>query len=331
MSHGITKEDSMAYANEVPWHGLGYKVGNDLTPAQMLKAAKLDWTVEKRSMAFYKADGETISGAVAGQFALVRAPGDNVLSVVGANYKPVQNAVSLDFFKKFTEAGHMTMETAGSLWGGRYVWALAKIGKGFTLGKNDKVDGYLLLSSPHVLGRAMVIKFTPIRVVCWNTLTWSLGADLAGKSGTAFHMPHSVEFSDDVKHQAEVALGLAKDQMTDFQEASTLLTKAKVKPEQVDEYFCNVLKYDPKDAKKKKDGDAKEPRMLEKFRQALIRAPGQQIVTAQGTMWGAYNAVSYVIDHDLGRDRSAALYTAWYGQKASMKRTAFQTALDMAK
>jgi hypothetical protein len=37
----------MAYAGEVPWHGLGKEVPNDLTPEQMLKAAGLDWTVEK--------------------------------------------------------------------------------------------------------------------------------------------------------------------------------------------------------------------------------------------------------------------------------------------
>lgn len=325
--------ETMAYANEVPWHGLGFKVGGDLTPKQMLKAAKVDWTVEKRKIALYGPDGEQVVGSIPGSFALTRATDNKVFSLVGSTYKPVQNEVAFDFFKKFTEAGHMTMETAGALHGGKYVWALAKIGKNFTLGKNDKVEGYLLLSSPHVIGRSMVLKLTPIRVVCWNTLTWALGADMHKKSASAgsFRMPHSVEFSDRVKDQAEIALGLAKDQMTEFKEATQLLVDTKVKPEQAEAYFCDVLKFDPKKAAKKKDGDAKEPRMLEKFRQALIRAPGQQLVTAQNTLWGAYNAVSYVVDHDLGRDRSAALYTAWYGQKASLKRAAFQKALDIAK
>ncbi len=48
MAHMIEFLDgkaSMAYAGETPWHGLGTEVPNDLTPAQMLKAAGLDWKV----------------------------------------------------------------------------------------------------------------------------------------------------------------------------------------------------------------------------------------------------------------------------------------------
>ena len=49
MSHELEMIDGkaqMAYAGDVPWHGLGVKVSNDLTPQQMLEAAGLDWTVD---------------------------------------------------------------------------------------------------------------------------------------------------------------------------------------------------------------------------------------------------------------------------------------------
>ncbi len=39
MSHELEMIDgkaSMAYAGDVPWHGLGVQVSNDLTPQQML-------------------------------------------------------------------------------------------------------------------------------------------------------------------------------------------------------------------------------------------------------------------------------------------------------
>ena len=49
MAHMV---ETMAYAGQVPWHGLGEKVEGNLTPEQMLKAAKLDWTVSKRPMYF---------------------------------------------------------------------------------------------------------------------------------------------------------------------------------------------------------------------------------------------------------------------------------------
>ena len=44
MAHQV---ETMAYAGEVPWHGLGVAVNNDLTPNQMMKKAGLDWTVEQ--------------------------------------------------------------------------------------------------------------------------------------------------------------------------------------------------------------------------------------------------------------------------------------------
>ena len=43
----INGEAQMAYAGDVPWHGLGTKVPNDLTPAQMLEVAGLNWTEKK--------------------------------------------------------------------------------------------------------------------------------------------------------------------------------------------------------------------------------------------------------------------------------------------
>lgn len=321
--------ETMAYAGEVPWHGLGFKVSNKLTPVQMLKAAKLDWKVEKRKMTFAPS-GKGAHIEVPNKFALVRTSDDACLSVVGNTYKPVQNDVAMDFFKKFVVAGHMDMETAGSLHGGQYIWALARIGKDFMVGKGDEVRGFLLLSNPHVLGKAMVIQFTPIRVVCWNTLTFALGADLKGKPGS-FRMPHSIAFTDGVRTKAEEALGLASHQMDEFKAAAIMLAKKKAKPASVETYFAEVLKFDPKKAKsKKKDGEAREPLMLPKFRQALTHSPGSQLATAAGTWWGALNAVTHVVDHEIGRDQSASLRTAWLGQKANMKRRAVALAIKAA-
>lgn len=319
--------ESMAYKGEVPWHGLGNKVNGNMTPKQMMKAAGIDWTVSKREIFIKNGSGHK---KVNGNFALCRDTDDQVLSVVGNVYKPVQNEEAMDFFKKFVEAGSMTMDTAGSLWGGRYVWGLAQLNKNFKLGKDDKVGGYLLVHQPHVRGKAMVIQFTPIRVVCWNTLTFALGSSLKGK-GKGFRMPHSTEFNDRVKQAAEQALGLASGQMDEFKEAATLLSKKKAKTDDVEEYFFNVLKFDPKEAKTKKDGDPMVPRMLPQFQHALTHAPGQQMPTALGTWWGAYNAVSYVVDHEVGKERTTALRNAWLGANARLKRRALDLALDQAK
>lgn len=321
MAHNV---ETMAYAGETPWHGLGFKVTDKLTPEQMLKAAKCDWGVEKQPM-FLKGGQQ-----VPDKYALVRDKDSQVLSVVGSSWKPVQNAEAFDFFKKFTSAGHMSMETAGSLWNGRYVWALARIKHDFKLGKDDEVRGYLLLSQPHIHGKAMIIQSTMTRVVCWNTLQMALGSSLKG-NGMGFRMPHSQKFDDTTKLAAELALDLAKSQIDEFKEAATLLSKTKATKAMVDEFFGRVLNYDPKAANKKKDGSSKEPRALAMFQTALTHSPGHDMNTAAGTLWGAVNAVTFVVDHEMGRDREAALKTAWFGTKAALKRKAFHVALDLAK
>jgi len=319
----------MAYAGKTPWHGLGFSVAGDLTPQQMLEAAKLDWTVSRKELVIKDTGVE-----IPNKFALCRDSDGKLLSVVGSSYKPIQNDIAMDFFAKFVEAGDMTMETAGSLHGGKYIWGLARIGKDFALGgtrTGDEVRGYLLLMSPHVHGKAMVIALTPIRVVCWNTLNFALGSNLRGKDGQTFRMPHSMKFDDAMRGRAQLALGLATKQMVEFEQASKLLSNRKAKAIEVDLFFKELLNFDPEKARKLADGTQKEPVMLKRFREALTMAPGAHLRTAEGTWWGAVNAVTATIDHVEGKGRDTALASAWVGYTSVIKRKAFELALVKAR
>lgn len=337
MAHNI---ETTAWAGETPWHGLGVDVTKTpivkRTPEFMIKKGGLDWKVAKRPLSFASSNGKG-QIIVPDRYALVRDKDERPLSIVGGNYKPVQNTVSMDFFCKFIKAGHMSLETVGSLYSGQYIWVLARIGADFKLGKDDEVRGFLLLCNPHVFGKALIIQFTPIRVVCWNTLTWALGAEIKGSGiGSRFAMPHSVEFDDVVRKKAEIALGLAKEQMDDFKQASLLLSKAKAKPDEVEEFFCDVLRFEPAEAKrkkgKKKQPEMIEPRMLPKFRAALTNEKaGALMSSAEGTWWGALNAVTFVADHQTGRDESTNLRSSWLGTRAALKRRATELAIERAK
>src|SRR4051812_2141958 len=125
MSHQV---ESVAYTNEVPWYGFGFKVDGNQTVKQMLKAAKLDWRVERTPL-FIEGRKEPVEGFAA----LVRDKDNAVFDIVGAQYKPVQNEQAFDFFNEFVKAGKASMETAGSLRGGRIVWGLAALKQSFTL------------------------------------------------------------------------------------------------------------------------------------------------------------------------------------------------------
>lgn len=321
--------ESMAYAGETPWHGLGNKV-EGLNPAKMLKAAGLDWRVSKRPLSFETKSGRVIE--VDDQYALVRDTDDQYLTITGKKYKPIQNEDVLDFFTEFCNAaGDMTMETAGSLWNGRYVWGLARVNGGFKVGRNDEVNDYMLISQPHVIGKAAVFKFTGIRVVCWNTLSMALGSSIKGGDSTTFKVPHSIEFNDAVKQRAKEALGLAKKQGEEFKHAAQFLAKKRASAEDVDSFFGEVLHYDAAATLTTATGRTKAPpRMLAMFQDALIKAPGQNLATAEGTWWGALNAVTYVIDHESGNERDTALRSAWLGPMATLKRDALKIAIDRA-
>lgn len=319
--------ETMAFSGETPWHGLGTEVSDTITTDAMLKASGLDWKVSKEVL--YLGDNTEVPK----MRAIVRDTDKKVLSIVGSTYKVTQNSEVFDFFRKFIEAGDMTLETAGSLHGGQYVWCLARVKKDFSIGKDDEMRSYLLLCNPHIYGYSRTVKFTSVRVVCWNTLNFALGAALNGKRtpGRSFSIPHSIEFNDVAKAAAERALGIAMEQAAEYEEAVKVFAKTKMKSDAVLDYFQEVLKYDPRAAKVRKDGTPRIPSMLSKFNEALEAAPGHDLKSSKGTLWGALNAVTYVIDHEMGRSRDNGLTGAWFGYTGDIKKRAFVLALEKTK
>lgn len=333
MAHNI---ETMAWTGDKPWHKLGVEVQPDLTPVEMMKAAELDWTVSKRPA--YTLTDPTWHEQVgvmeaAGHHFLTRDSDNRVLSHCGDDYVPIQNEQIFDFFKKFTEAGHMTMETAGSLRSGSEIWGLAKISSDFALAGGDEVKGYLLINQPHIAGKAMVIKFTPIRVVCNNTLTMAL-AD----GGAAFRMPHIREFDMDVRKAAEEALGLSEARQKEFQEQAEFLSSKAFSGETLMNYVAEL--YQPQLLIEKAKARADEDFVLqEKFNRtaetvltAVDQSPGATIRAAKGTWWGALNGVTYHEDHMRGsREAGNALHSAWFGAGANRKAKALATAIKYAE
>jgi phage/plasmid-like protein (TIGR03299 family) len=341
MAHQV---ETMAWANEEPWHGLGVKVPATLTPLEMQEAASLDWTVSKRPS--YTIDAPEWSEDVGliqadKTFHIVRDSDNQILSHCGRDYIPIQNEDVFKFFKRFTEAGHMTMETAGSLKNGGEIWGLAKISEDFELVGEDQIKGYLLINQPHIVGRSMIIKLTPIRVVCNNTLTFALGS-----AGASFRIPHVKAFGDEAIRAAEEALGLSGERMAEFKEAATFLTKKKAKHSDFLEYVGEV--YQPtmiadyrRDQELKAQGKliGELPPLVENFNkypnlavEALKHAPGASLKSSRGTWWGALNAITYVEDHlHESEIPGNTLHSAWFGAAANRKSRALDLAVRYAK
>jgi phage/plasmid-like protein (TIGR03299 family) len=313
MINGVAQ---MAYAGDVPWHGLGVKVSNDLTPEQMLKAAGLDWTVDPVELFAEVGDRRLPTG----HRALVRSSDQRVLDVITDDWNPVQNAEAFDFFNDFVAAGDMEMHTAGSLKDGKIVWALAAVKESFELfGGKDKVDAYLHFTNPHSYGQSIDVRFTPIRVVCNNTLTLSLNT----KSKNMVKVSHRREFDGDMVKEA---LGVAKDKLAKYKEMAEYLSKKRYTNESVVDYFKRVFPVLTTKTESEKVLSKSAERGLDIIN--LSQQPGAEF--GKGTWWEVFNAVTYMTDHEIGRSVDSRLTSAWYGANKNLKTKALETAVEFA-
>ena len=316
MAHEV---ETMAYAGQVPWHGLGVPVSNDLTPIQMMDKAGLNWNVREVE-SFIEFDGKKMS---TGLKSLVRETDGKILSNVGENWKPCQNSDAFEFFSEYVMAGDMEMHTAGSLKGGQMVWALAKVKDSFELFKGDQVDSYLLFSNPHQYGKSIDVRFTPIRVVCNNTLTLSLDQTVE----KSVKVGHKSEFDPS---SVKEALGIATEKMNTYKECAQFLGSKRYSQDDVISFFNDVF---PRTADKRVQGKVLGLDTLSRNAalcyDALESQPGSQY--AEGSWWQAFNAVTYVTDHVQGRNPDNRLYSNWFGTNEIRKRSAINKAVEYAE
>ena len=308
MSHMV---ETMAYAGEVPWHGLGTKVPSDLTPEQMLQAAGLDWEVNKVDLTY--GDGLVVPG----KKGLVRSSDGAYLDTIGDDWNPLQNSEAFEFFNDFVMAGDMEMNTAGSLEDGRRTWALAKIKDAvFEIVKDDITECYLLFSNPHKYGMSITVMMTPIRVVCNNTITMALN----GASEHMVKINHRSEFDADAVKET---LGVAKDKLDTYKEAAQFLSTKNYTKDSIVEYFNEVFPF----TANKRDNDMSRNTKL--AMEVLDTQPGAEY--GRGTFWQAFNTVTYLTDHELGRSNDTRLTSAWFGANRKKKIVALEKAIEFAE
>ncbi len=178
MSHGITSKDQMYSVREMPWHRLGVVL--DQYPKSIdeaLEKAGLGWKVSHGDVLVVKRpewtdDFGTKHGPelipAKGFKANIREDTGDVLGIVSDEYEVVDNRAAFAFLDALISSD-MQFETAGSLWGGRRVWVLARLPEYVELG-GDQSATYVYVANSHDGSMAVTAAVTPIRIVCANTL-----------------------------------------------------------------------------------------------------------------------------------------------------------------
>lgn len=310
---------SMAYAGETPWHGLGTKVDGLMTSADAIKAGGLDWHVTKLPVQY------TFNGVVketAGMFNNVRTDTGESLGVVGKRYQPLQNKDAFRFFDALVGVKEAMYETVGALGIGEKVWLLAKLPGYVQTTKEDITEKYLLLSNSHDGSSPVQVMFTPIRVVCQNTLNVAL-------QGKKFSVRHSLSMGTKMEEAREF-LGLVNAQYTMFETLSKKLLSTPVSTKGFENYLVRsgvVPSINEGD-----EASTRAQNIMEEVSALFEGGKGTDLKGIRGTMWGAFNAVTEYVDHHRGGDNLAKrAQSLLYGSGAQMKQRAWEEALVLAK
>lgn len=316
MAHMIEMVDGvaqMAYRSSQgkPWHGLGNPVSDTMTPIEMMQAAGVDWTVSKFD-SFIEFNGNRVP---TGQQSLVRDTDGKILTQVGPGWNPVQNIEAFEFFTDFVSKGDMIMDTAGSLKGGRIVWALADVRDGFTVFGGDEVKGYLLFSNPHLYGKSIDVRFVLTRVVCNNTIVVALNE----KGQPSVRVNHRSLF--DAERVKEL-LGISHRKVETYKEAAEFLGSKQYIKSDLENYFGEIF------GKSNKDNEVLSP-TANRAMDVIETQPGAEF--NRGSWWQALNAVTYLCDHELGRSNDTRLTSAWFGSNSKRKVDALNLAVKMAE
>jgi phage/plasmid-like protein (TIGR03299 family) len=338
MAHNI---NSMAYAREIPWHGLGTYVGDrSVTSAEMVKAAGLGWDVLKATPHTIFNEGGNPTGINArAHRLLVRSDTGDVLGTASESYTVFNNSDLFAFLDTFAAEG-LRYETAGALFNGERVWALASLADSEATvlrrdGSRDVLSSYLLCVAGHDGAHSVVLQPATTRVVCWNTLSAALREDQEMR----FSCRHTASLPDKLARAREALIG-ATAHTQDLAQLGTELDRQRMGGESFAR-FALALVLDV-DADSEREAEQRIREQLDDASERMKARTENAVASLYGcfasgignggeTRWDALNAVTEWIDHQRKRaaqgrqtaeQLSRAAESAWYGTGAQRKARA---------
>jgi phage/plasmid-like protein (TIGR03299 family) len=317
MSHEI---ESMMSLKQTPWHGLGTIIQDAVSFDEAMRLAGLDWRVRTAPLYFKPNAASPITQAEDAQI-VIRESDNAQLGTVGVDYTIVQNDDSMrPTFDALNSDKRITIETAGSLRGGRKVWMLARINNAEAdVLKGDAVRGYILVATSHDGTMAHTTQFTGTRVVCANTLAVALHG--GGSRVRVHHKGNAVDTVKEVSKLIDVATGTFQASVEQYQR----LARRNINMKDLERYVRVVFQI-PEPL----PGETDTSKLVPKIAELAYNGIGMDLPGVRGTLWAAYNAVTEQLTHHRGKSQDVRLDSLAFGQNALINQRALKTALDMA-
>jgi len=294
MAHNLnyntqTEKHSFFSVKEKAWHNLGQLIQDYPTSAEAILHAGLDYEVEKRMLFTPSLQDSTIE--VPNYFSTVRTDTNTVLGGVGKDYQIVQNKDAFSFFDSIVGGDGILYETAGALGEGERIFITAKLPDYIRVGKGDLIEKYLFLTTSHDGSGSITAAFTPIRIVCANTLH----AALRTQTNT-IRIRHTANAQQRLE-QAHRVMGISDILSEQMQGIFNYWAKLRISDNEVKKLIQSALAPSKEVLKNLQEG--KEELLSSCFTNIVESAfsyamsdPTQLMDTTKGTVFGAYNAIT---------------------------------------
>lgn len=348
MAHNINYNEqtgrySFFSVKEKAWHGLGQIVEQYPTSEEAIKHAGLDYEVVKSPL--FTNGIELITDLndldlnhktleVPNYFANIRTDNNTVLGVVGKDYHIVQNREAFNFFDAIVggEDG-ILYETAGALGKGKRIFITAKLPDYIRVGNGDDVtEKYIFLTTSHDGSGSITAAFTPIRIVCQNTLNASLR-----NMTNVVRIKHTSGAKQRIENAHKI-MELANTLSSQLENIFNHWTTIKVTDNEVKKLIQLALCPNKETFDLLKKGADDEISTMFKntiddaFQYAML-SDTQLMDTTKGTLYGAYNAVTgYFQNVRNYKNDEAKLQSIVLGGTAQIKsQKAFELCTDFAQ
>jgi len=308
---------STAYFGKTPWHRLGTELDEtDIFDWQKTCVKSgLDWDVELVSLVTADSQVKVENKAVR------RSSDQKILGVVGPRFQPLQNKDAFGWFQPFLDAKEASLECAGSLRSGSRVWVLARLNRSaIEVAAGDIVEKFLLLSHGHDGSLSVRVGFTPIRVVCANTLAMAHGSD----ASKLIRVKHSRSVLDNLAAIRET-ISIANERFEATAEQYRRLARKSINQADVRKYVYRVL--DIAD-------ESKASTRIMNIAQAMIdlaeTGRGNDLPSVRGSLWASWNGITQYLAYNRGSNTDSRLDSLWFGDSAVLNKKALDVALSMA-
>jgi phage/plasmid-like protein (TIGR03299 family) len=317
MAHNI---NTMFYSGQTPWHKQGVYAGEqEVTSAIALEKSGLDWEVELIPV-------QTISGlTVPDTRAIVRKDNQAVFGTIGKNYVPFQNKQAFGFLDSLVGKESAVYHTAGALGQGEKVWILLKFPEAYRVGKDDLIEQYFLSTFSHDGSQTIRHFFTPIRVVCQNTLHMAMSGAL-NKGSSIKHTGMMQTHLDNLR----TLLTESHDFFGKMQEISALMLQKRLSYQERQDYYMKSLSFEIEAG----GLTTRQKNTLEDIQNLEETGKGTDLPEVKGSLWGSYNAMVEYVDFvktvkgendDLTRRTDSILF----GNGRDIKESAFNLAVSL--